>query len=136
MSDTLTREDLESQIISRALRDQDYRQRLIADPKTVIAEELTQTEGDTSISDEIDIEVLAETSNKRYLVLPASPTFEDESISDDELSAVAGGAASKDSSCCCMRQTRQKTIDSTASFTNARNLSATSIFASFPKSKR
>jgi hypothetical protein len=136
MSDMLTREDLEAQIISRALRDEDYRQRLITDPKTVIVEELSQIEGDISISDEIEVEVLAETPHKRYLVLPASPTLEDETLSDDELAAVAGGAADKDSSCCCMRSTRQNTIDSTASFTGARNVGAVSIFGSFSTSKR
>ena len=58
MSDMLTREDLEAQIISRALRDEDYRQRLITDPKTVIVEELSQIEGDISISDEIEAQII------------------------------------------------------------------------------
>jgi hypothetical protein len=143
MSDVLTRQDFEAQIISRALRDEEYRQRLTTDPKAVIAEELAQMENGITIADDIEVEVLAETPHKRYLVLPMTPAVEKGLLSADELEAVAGGARralraedddtggpDKDT-CCCMRNTRQNTVDSTASFSGALRSGARSIYGSF-----
>lgn len=132
MGDVLTRQDFEAQIISRALRDEEYRQRLTTDRKAVIAEELAQMENGITIADDIEVEVLAETPHKRYLVLPMTPAVEEGPLSADELEAVVGGAhRAPSAACCCMRNTRQKTVESTASVSGARRSGARSIYGSF-----
>ena len=137
MSDVLTRQDFEAQIISRALGDEEYRQRLTTDPRSVLAEELAQMENGITIADDIEVEVLAETPHKRYLVLPMTPAVEEGLLSADELEAVAGGAhrvlraEDDDKKCCCLRNTRQKTLDSTKSFSGAVRSGVRSIYGSF-----
>jgi hypothetical protein len=115
---------------------------LTTDPKAVIAEELAQMENGITIADDIEVEVLAETPHKRYLVLPMTPAVEEGPLSADELEAVAGGArralraedddtGGPEETCCCMRNTRQDTIDSTASFSGALRRGAKSIYGKF-----
>jgi hypothetical protein len=77
----LTRRDLEAKIVTRARADPAFRQRLKADPRAAVAEETG-----IAVPESIAIEVLEETPEKAYLVIPTDRV----AISDEELE-VAGG---------------------------------------------
>lgn len=85
-----TRFDFERKLIERAWEDEAFKQELLSNPKAVYARESGQ-----EIPKDLEIEVVQETSNKAYLVLPNNPesviTAEEE-LSDEALEAVAGGA--------------------------------------------
>lgn len=77
-----TRKDLEIHLITRALKDEDFKRELIANPKAVIESELG-----TKLPDELEITVLEETEDTIYMVLPCNPY---EGISEEELQASLG----------------------------------------------
>jgi hypothetical protein len=76
-----TRRELESKLVARAWADEGFRERLRADPHAVLAEETG-----VSVPESIEIEVLEETPEKGYLVIPLNRV----EISDEQLD-VAGG---------------------------------------------
>jgi Nitrile hydratase, alpha chain len=76
-----SRRDLEAKIVARAWADESFRERLKADPRNAVVEETGIT-----IPESIAVEVLEETPDKAYLVIPANRA----SIPDDELE-LAGG---------------------------------------------
>ncbi|MDB9405989.1 NHLP leader peptide family RiPP precursor [Microcystis aeruginosa CS-1036] len=77
-----TRKDLEIHLITRALKDEEFKRELIANPKAVIERELG-----TKLPDELEINVLEETEDTIYMVLPCNPY---EGISEEELKASLG----------------------------------------------
>jgi hypothetical protein len=78
---------MERRLIERSLQDDAFRQRLIADPKAALEEELG-----TQFPEGVQVRALEETADTIYLVLPgASPAGEGGVLSDQELEAVAGG---------------------------------------------
>jgi Nitrile hydratase, alpha chain len=77
-----TRKDLEIHLITRALKDEGFRQELVANPKTVVEKELG-----VKLPEELEIKVLQETENTFYMVLPSNPY---ERISEEELKASVG----------------------------------------------
>ncbi|MCB0086459.1 MAG: NHLP leader peptide family RiPP precursor [Caldilineaceae bacterium] len=70
-------------IIARAWSDPEYKERLLRDPKTVLAEAGMQ------VPEHLNVQVHANTDNTLNLVLPNSPAGE--AISEEELEQVAGG---------------------------------------------
>lgn len=83
-----TRFEFERQLIQRALEDENFKQELLSNPKAVFAKESGE-----QLPKDLEIQVLQETANKVYLVLPTNPdsaTTEGE-LSDEALEAVAGG---------------------------------------------
>ena len=81
------RAEVERRLIERSLQDDAFRQRLLADPKAAVEEELG-----IQLPAEVQIRVVEETADTIYLVLPsASAVGEGGSLSDRELDAVAGG---------------------------------------------
>jgi hypothetical protein len=76
-----TRRDLEARIVARAWADESFRSRLKADPRAAVAEETG-----IAVPESISIEVLEETSEKAYLVIPSDRA----AVSDESLD-VAGG---------------------------------------------
>jgi hypothetical protein len=80
------RTEFERELIERAWKDEDFYRALIANPKQTITEEYG-----TPFPEDFELEVLEETGNKAYLVLPVNPMaiFE---LSEEELEVVAGGA--------------------------------------------
>ena len=77
-----TRRDLETKLVSRAWADEKFRERLKADPRAAVAEETGVT-----VPEAIEIEVLEETPDKAYIVIPLNRV----ALSDDELDALEGG---------------------------------------------
>jgi len=77
-----SRKDLEIHLITRALKDESFRGELIANPKAVIESELG-----TKLPDELEINVLEETEDTIYMVLPCNPY---EGLSEEELQASLG----------------------------------------------
>ena len=83
------RAELERSLIEKSLQDDSLRQRLLADPKGALEDELG-----TRLPENIEVRVVEETADTIYLVLPsASPLGEDGELSDLELEAVAGGGS-------------------------------------------
>ena len=86
MSEGAGRAEMERRLIERSLQDDAFRQRLLADPKAAVEEELG-----TQLPEEVRVQAVEETADTIYLVLPsASPVGEGGELSDRELEAVAG----------------------------------------------
>ena len=77
--------EMRTQILNKAGEDSDFRARLIADPKTTIADEIGSV-----IPDGFDVEVHEDTADTFHLVLPPSQT-----LTDSELADVVGGFGPK-----------------------------------------
>lgn len=83
-----TRHEIESEIIAKAWKDDEFKQDLLNNPKGVLSQELGMP-----IPEDIEVKVLEENPNTVYLVLPEKPAdLEAEGeLSDEALEAVAGG---------------------------------------------
>jgi len=77
-----TRKDLEIHLITRALKDEAFKQELLANPKPVVEKELG-----AKLPEELEINVLEETEDTLYMVLPCNPY---EGVSEEELKATLG----------------------------------------------
>ena len=77
-----TRKDLDIHLITRALKDEGFKQELLANPKAVVEKELG-----TKLPEELEINVLEETEDTLYMVLPCNPY---EGISEEELKVSVG----------------------------------------------
>ena len=82
------RAEMERRLVERSLQDEDFRQRLLEDPKAVVEQELG-----TRLPEGVRVRAVEETARTIYLVLPsASPLgVEGGELSDRELESVAGG---------------------------------------------
>ncbi|MBV9389029.1 MAG: NHLP leader peptide family RiPP precursor [Chroococcidiopsidaceae cyanobacterium CP_BM_ER_R8_30] len=81
--------DVESQLIQQAAQDPAFRERLLSNPKAVLNEK------GLAIPDSVQIQVLQETPNQFYLVLPleqSAPASGTNVLADQELERVSGGA--------------------------------------------
>jgi nitrile hydratase alpha subunit len=84
------RAEMERRLIERSLQDDDFRQRLLADPKAAVEQELG-----TPLPEGVQIQAVEETPDTIYLVLPSSPAgAEGGGLSDRDLESVAGGGSS------------------------------------------
>jgi hypothetical protein len=77
-----TRRELEERLVARAQADDGFRERLKADPRAVVSDEAGIT-----VPESVTIEVLEETPEKGYLVIPVNRA----ELSDEELDAASGG---------------------------------------------
>ena len=83
------RSKLERKLIEQAWEDEAFKQELLSNPKAAFEKETGQ-----ELPKDLEIEVIQETANKVYLVLPNNPisaTTEGE-LSDEALETVAGGS--------------------------------------------
>lgn len=86
----MTRRDLESRIVAKAWKDADYKKRLLADPKAVLQDELTNLDPSITLPDSLKVQVHEENADLFHLVLPRNPN--DISLGEvvgDNLEAVA-----------------------------------------------
>ena len=80
-----SRAEMERRLINRSLKDEDFRQQLLADPKGVLEQELG-----SALPEDIEVRVVQETADTIYLVLPSTSQVGGD-LADQELEAVAGG---------------------------------------------
>jgi hypothetical protein len=80
-----TRKEFETEIITKAWKDKQFKQELLSNPKAVYERELNQ-----KLPDSLQIRVVEEDSNTIYLVLPKAPEATEE-LSEEALEAIAGG---------------------------------------------
>ncbi|HSK84146.1 MAG TPA: NHLP leader peptide family RiPP precursor [Rubrobacter sp.] len=82
------RTEVDRRLVQRSLEDEDFRQRLLADPKGTIEQELG-----SRLPEDVQVRVVEESAQTIYLVLPVrSADLQTGELSDEEFEAVAGGA--------------------------------------------
>lgn len=87
-----TRKEFEAMIVARAWKEPDYRKRLLADPKSVVQEELANLYKGAALPPAMKVQVHEEGPNDVHLVLPRNPQeFTPQELSDEDLDNVAGG---------------------------------------------
>jgi hypothetical protein len=67
------RQNLEVRVIGKAMKDEAYRQALIASPKAVLNRELGEMIGGVRLPDAVEVMVVEETPNNLCIVLPPRP---------------------------------------------------------------
>ena len=81
------RAEMERRIVQRSIEDEEFRQRLLEDPKGTLEQELGR-----GLKESTEVRVVEESADTIYLVLPsASVVGDSRGLSDKELDAVAGG---------------------------------------------
>lgn len=73
-----------------AFEDADYRKKLLANPKEVLAKQMNR-----DLPDNLKVKVVEEDANTIYLICPHVPPAEGDELSDDDLEKVAGGKGQK-----------------------------------------
>ena len=81
------RAEVERTLVQRSMEDEDFRQRLLDDPKGAVEQELG-----SRLPEGVEVRAVEESAQIIYLVLPsASPLGQGSELSDQELDEVAGG---------------------------------------------
>jgi hypothetical protein len=82
-----SRVEWERRLVQRSLEDEEFRQRLLDDPKGTMQQELG-----SRLPESVEVRVVEESADTIYLVLPsASVVGEGGELSDEALESVAGG---------------------------------------------
>lgn len=84
----LNQRDLETEIVERALKDPQFREKLVGNPREAIVSEL-----EARLPEGLDIKVIEQEPDTVCLVLPPAQQLIDaqDQLSESELSRVAGG---------------------------------------------
>jgi hypothetical protein len=89
------RAEIERRLVQKSLEDEEFRQRLLDDPKGTAEQEL-----ETRLSEDVEVRVVEESADTIYLVLPFTPAVGDGGeLSDQDLAAVSGGGSSQSGAC-------------------------------------
>ena len=92
-----SRAEIERALVQRSMEDEDFRQKLLDDPKGTLEQEL-----ETQLPEGVEVRVVEESAQSIYLVLPsASPLGQGEELSDQALEEVAGGGTVWNDTCGC-----------------------------------
>lgn len=95
------RTEMERAIVQRSLEDEEFRRRLLDDPKAAVEQELG-----TRLPEGVQVRAVEETADSIYLVLPSAEPIgegaigEGAELSDQELEVVAGAGSSAGSGAC------------------------------------
>jgi hypothetical protein len=86
------RAEVERTLVQRSLEDEEFRRRLLDDPKGTLEQELG-----SSLPQGFDVRVVEESADTIYLVLPSASALGDQGgeLSEEELESVAGGVGGK-----------------------------------------
>jgi hypothetical protein len=93
------RSEVQRRLVQRSIEDEDFRKKLLDDPKGALEQEL-----ETQLPEDVEVRVVEENPKTIYLVLPGTslPLDEGGELSDRALDAVAGGASTwTDETCEC-----------------------------------
>ena len=85
----IERDNVQAQIVAKALNDGNFKRSLLSNPRAVIGREMG-----FELPADLKIHVVEETPNALYVVLPHSAGAAGSELSDAELEAVAGGKGS------------------------------------------
>ena len=82
------RAEVERRLVQRSLQDEEFRQRLLDDPKGTLEQELGR-----GLPEGVQVRVVEESADTIYLVLPSASAVGEGggSLSDEALEAVSGG---------------------------------------------
>ncbi len=80
-------QEFQQGLIVKAMKDESFRQELLANPKAVVEREMGKLKEGTKLPAALEVKVIEQPANALYLVLP---TISGE-LSDEALEAVAGG---------------------------------------------
>jgi hypothetical protein len=90
-----SRPEMERMLINKSLEDEDFRQRLLDDPRGTTEQELGGR-----FPESIEVRVVEESADTIYLVLPFTRAVgEGGELSDEALEAVAGGQSTGSGAC-------------------------------------
>lgn len=93
------RRDFEARLIAKAWQDEKFREELKRDPRGVLSRELAGVKEGAGIPGNVQIEVLEETPEKLYLVIPSNPlALLDAKLDESQLVGIAGGTGGTDAS--------------------------------------
>ena len=79
----MTRTELEAKLVARAWQDESFKKELISNPEAAISKEIGQ-----QLPANANVQVLEETGNTFYFVIPQKPSMEE--LSEEQLESVAG----------------------------------------------
>ena len=86
-----SREEMVASLVTKAWQDDNFKNEFISNPKAVIERETGK-----EVPGDVQINVLEETPNQIYFVIPSKPEVDSsEELSDEALEAVAGGGWGK-----------------------------------------
>jgi hypothetical protein len=86
MVNSISRKEVRDAIVAMALRDEEFRESLLANPKSAVERALGKT-----LDDGLEVYLLQEDEETMYIVLPKELAPKNEELSDFELETVAGG---------------------------------------------
>ena len=85
-----TRRELETTVVVKAIKDKEFRKKLLSNPRAAVVAAVKEVDPDFEIPPDMEVKVFEEPKRAFYLVLPQTPT-ENIEISDEDLEKVAGG---------------------------------------------
>jgi hypothetical protein len=80
-------QELQNELIVRAMKDENFRKELLSNPKALVEKEIGKLKKDAKLPETLEVKVIEQPANALYLVLPTMP----DELSDEALDNVAGG---------------------------------------------
>ncbi len=85
--DRIERSRFDADLVARALKDPEFRRRLLSDPKAVYGDELKKVKPGQEIPEGVEIRIAEESENVFYVVLPCVPPSME--LNDEGLEKIA-----------------------------------------------